>query len=57
VQWNSAYVGYNKRPRNIVCLSYVIVNTLRKGDNKGNNNNNNNNDNNDNITVRYDIFT
>jgi len=29
----------------MVCLRYIIVNTLREGDNKYNNNNNNNNNN------------
>jgi len=27
-------------PRNMVCFRYIIVNTLRKGENKDNNNNN-----------------
>jgi hypothetical protein len=27
----------------MVCFRYIIVNTLHKGENKGNNNNNNNN--------------
>ena len=35
--------------RNMVCLRYVIVNTVHKGDNKHNNNNNNNNNNSNNV--------